>query len=64
MSPPNQEPAYDSDESPAYESGWDAYQRDLDRTDNPYNADREPEAHEEWQRGWMDALEEDEDLER
>lgn len=51
-------------EPPAYEEGWTAYQRDLDRTDNPYKPDREEASFEDWLRGWMDALEEAEDVER
>jgi hypothetical protein len=51
-------------ESRAYEEGWTAYQRDLDRSDNPYNAPREPTAFKDWIRGWEDAMAEAEEVER
>ena len=53
-----------ADESQAYEEGWTACQQDLDRTDNPYNAQREPVAFKDWMRGWSDALEEAEEVEQ
>ncbi len=53
-----------TEESPAYEAGWTAYQRDLDRTENPYETDEKPEAFHDWRRGWNDALEEDEAVEQ
>jgi len=30
-----------TEESEAYESGWTAYKQDLDRTDNPYDAQQD-----------------------
>lgn len=51
-------------EPPAYEEGWTAYQQDLDRNDNPYDAQREPAAFKDWMRGWSDALEEAEGVEQ
>jgi hypothetical protein len=52
------------EESPAYEEGWTAYHQDLDRTDNPYDDAREPDAFRDWMRGWTDALEEAEAVDR
>jgi hypothetical protein len=46
------------EESPAYEEGWSAYQREIDRVDNPYDAERESDAFRDWMRGWDDALDE------
>jgi hypothetical protein len=53
-----------AEESQAYEEGWTAYQQDLDRSDNPFDAQREPVAFKDWMRGWSDALEEAEEVER
>ena len=53
-----------TEESEAYEDGWTAYKQDLDRTDNPYNAQQDPVAFKDWDRGWSDALEELEEVER
>jgi len=53
------------EESPAYEEGWSAYQREIDRVDNPYDAEREADAFRDWMRGWDDALDEaQEEVER
>jgi len=52
------------EESPAYEEGWTAYQQDLDRTDNPYDPDRDSGAFKDWNRGWSDAMDEAEEVER
>jgi hypothetical protein len=55
----------DTEEEPrAYEEGWTAYHRDLDRTDNPYPEGREETSFNHWDRGWTDALEEEEEIER
>jgi len=53
------------EESPAYEEGWTAYQREIDRTDNPYDAQKETASFDDWLRGWDDALAEaQEEVER
>jgi hypothetical protein len=58
------ESANDLETSPAYEEGWSAYQRDLDRGDNPYEAEQAPAKWRDWRRGWMDALDEAEAVDR
>jgi hypothetical protein len=57
-------PPRSTEASDAYESGWTAYKQDLDRTDNPYDAQQDPVAFKGWMRGWTDALEEMEEVER
>ena len=57
-------PEYEGEESPWYEEGWTAYQQDLERTDNPYDSERQPASFQDWLRGWMDALEEAEEVDR
>lgn len=57
-------PGETEEEPRAYEEGWTAYQRDLDRTDNPYDVEDEPDAFRDWMRGWDDALEEGEEVEQ
>jgi hypothetical protein len=63
-SSPLSESADDLETSPAYEEGWSAYQRDLDRDDNPYEAEQAPAKWRDWRHGWMDALEEAEAIDR
>ena len=63
MSTTDGDPEY-TENSQAYEEGWTAYQQDQDRTDNPYDANREPAAFKDWMRGWSDALEEAEQVEQ
>lgn len=46
------------EESPAYEEGWTAYHQEVDRSENPYDAQEEPASFEDWWRGWDDALDE------
>ncbi|PEN14957.1 hypothetical protein CRI94_01300 [Longibacter salinarum] len=52
------------EQSPAYEEGWAAYHNELDRSENPHDAESDPAEFEEWDQGWFDALNEAEEIEQ
>ena len=45
----------------AYDNGYDAYWDGLDRDDNPYDQDQEPEQRNSWDEGWRAARKHDYD---
>jgi len=53
-------PKYNERDPDPYDEGRAAYERGLDRGDNPYDDLRQPKASEDWSVGWMDAKEESE----
>jgi ribosome modulation factor len=45
----------------ALEEGYDAYGDGLDREDNPYDQEQEPEKRKSWEEGWREARRHDYD---
>ena len=64
MTAHSEELKFPEDGTIAYEEGWRAYEEDLDLTDNPYDHQQQEELFEDWRRGWRDALEDAESIER
>jgi hypothetical protein len=52
-------PNYNDRDPTPYEEGRAAYEKGLDKSDNPYDDLRQEMAAEDWAIGWMDAEEED-----
>lgn len=42
----------------AYDQGYDAWNRGLHSSDNPYDPDEQGDNHLSWDEGWNDAAEE------
>ncbi len=45
----------------AYDEGYDAYWESVDLSDNPYDKEKDADAHLAWEQGWRKAREDDYD---
>ena len=45
----------------SYNEGYDAYWDGVDREDNPYDQEKEPEKRSSWEEGWREARKHDYD---